>query len=121
VGWRATEEDVRRLQSCHGEVTGVVVAADKPAPVPRNCSHAGPRSLVDRPGKYSSGSIAARKRDYLGGSVASRDVKVLVVVVAVCVPVGLPEPAFQRESGGVGDTAGPHVLHGVVEVQAMQL
>ena len=67
---------IRRTCGVYGPATakspGVMVAADKPPPVPRNCSHAEPRSLVDRPGKYSSGSASARKRDYVGGSVASR-------------------------------------------------
>ena len=44
--------------------------------------------------------------------------QVLVVVVAVCILAGLPQPALQRKSG---DAAGPHVVHGVLEVQAMEM
>jgi hypothetical protein len=40
-------------------VSRVIVAADRPAPVPRNCSNAGPKSLVDRPSRYSSGITSA--------------------------------------------------------------
>ena len=45
--------------SCHWVVSRVIVAADKPAADPRNCSNAGPKSLLDKPCKYSSGSTSA--------------------------------------------------------------
>lgn len=44
--------------SCHWAVSRVIEDADSPAPVPRNCSSAGPKSLVDRPCRYSSGSTS---------------------------------------------------------------
>jgi hypothetical protein len=37
----------------------VTVAADNPAPEPRNCSRVGPKSLVDSPCRYSSGNTSA--------------------------------------------------------------
>jgi len=36
----------------------VTVAADSPAPVPRNCASAGTKSPLDRPCRYSSGSTS---------------------------------------------------------------
>jgi len=39
-------------------VSRVIVDADNPAPEPRNCSRAGPKSLVDRPCRYSSGNTS---------------------------------------------------------------
>ena len=45
--------------SCHWAVSRVVVAADRPAADPRNCSNAGPKSLLDSPCKYSGGSTSA--------------------------------------------------------------
>ena len=45
--------------SCHWAVSRVIVAADRPAADPRNCSNAGPKSLLDRPCRYSSGSTSA--------------------------------------------------------------
>ena len=42
-----------------------MVAADRPAPEPRNCSSAGPKSLVDSPCRYSSGSTSATCGDFL--------------------------------------------------------
>ena len=44
--------------SCHCAVSRVIDAADSPAPVPRNCSSAGPKSPVDSPCRYSSGSTS---------------------------------------------------------------
>jgi hypothetical protein len=42
----------------------VIVAADNPWLVPRNCSNAGAKSLVDRPCRYSSGNISAICGDF---------------------------------------------------------
>lgn len=43
---------------CHWLVNRVIVAADNPAPEPRNCSSAGPKSPDDNPCRYSSGNTA---------------------------------------------------------------
>jgi len=48
-----------RCSSCHCVVSRVIVEADRPAPEPRNCSSAGPKSLLDSPCKYTSGSTSA--------------------------------------------------------------
>jgi len=40
-----------------------MVAADRPAPVPRNCSIAGAKSWLDRPCRYSNGSTSATLGD----------------------------------------------------------
>src|SRR4051795_11224678 len=40
-----------------------MVAADRPWPVPRNCSNAGAKSELDRPCRYSSGSTSATRGD----------------------------------------------------------
>ena len=37
----------------------MIVAADRPAAEPRNCSNAGPKSLLDRPCRYSNGNTSA--------------------------------------------------------------
>jgi hypothetical protein len=50
--------------SCHCAVSRVIVAADRPAADPRNCSNAGPKSLLDRPCRYSSGSTSATCGDF---------------------------------------------------------
>jgi len=42
----------------------VIVAADRPAAEPRNCSNAGPKSEQDRPCRYSSGSTSATRGDF---------------------------------------------------------
>ena len=42
----------------------VIVEADRPAPEPRNCSSAGPESLLDRPCKYNNGSTSATCGDF---------------------------------------------------------
>ncbi len=49
--------------SCHCVVNRLTVAADRPAPLPRNCSSAGTKSEVDRPCKYSSGNTSATRGD----------------------------------------------------------
>jgi hypothetical protein len=49
--------------SCHWVVSRVIVGADSPAPEPRNCSNAGPKSLDERPCRYSSGSTSATRGD----------------------------------------------------------
>jgi hypothetical protein len=41
-----------------------LLAADNPAPEPRNCSSAGPKSPVDSPCGYSSGSTSLTCRDF---------------------------------------------------------
>lgn len=41
----------------------VIVAADRPWLVPRTCVNAGPKSELDRPCRYSSGSTAATRGD----------------------------------------------------------
>jgi hypothetical protein len=41
-----------------------MVDADSPAPDPRNCSKAGPKSPLDRPCKYSSGNTPAICGDF---------------------------------------------------------
>ena len=50
--------------SCHWVVSRVIVGADSPAPEPRNCSNAGPKSLDERPCRYSSGSTSATPGDF---------------------------------------------------------
>jgi hypothetical protein len=40
-----------------------MLAADSPAPEPRNCSNAGPKSLVDNTCRYSSGSTSTIRGD----------------------------------------------------------
>jgi len=42
-----------------------MVAADRPAVEPRNCSKAGTKSPEDRPCKYSSGNTSATCGDFL--------------------------------------------------------
>jgi hypothetical protein len=49
---------------CHCVVSRVMVVADRPDPVPRNCSNAGPKSELDRPCRYSSGSTSATFGDF---------------------------------------------------------
>jgi len=51
--------------SCHWAVSRVIVAADRPAPEPRNCSSAGPKSPLDRPCRYNSGNTSATFGDFL--------------------------------------------------------
>jgi len=46
-------------------VSRVIVAADNPAPEPRNCSNAGPKSPLDRPCRYSNGNTSATLGDFL--------------------------------------------------------
>jgi hypothetical protein len=41
----------------------VIAEADNPAPLPKNCTSAGPKSLVDSPCRYSSGSTSATLGD----------------------------------------------------------
>ena len=53
-----------RASSCHCVVSRVIVAADSPASEPRNCSNAGPKSLLDRPCRYSSGNTSATRGDF---------------------------------------------------------
>jgi hypothetical protein len=45
--------------SCHPAVSLMIVAIDRPVTDPRKCSNAGPKSLLDKPGKYSSGNTSA--------------------------------------------------------------
>lgn len=55
--------------SCHWAVRRVIVVAESPALEPRNCCRAGPKSPLDRPCKYSSGStsvICGDLRDHAG-------------------------------------------------------
>jgi hypothetical protein len=40
------------------------VAADNPAPVPRNCSNAGAKSNDDNPCRYSNGNTSATLPDF---------------------------------------------------------
>jgi len=49
--------------SCQSLVNLVIVAADRPWLVPRNCVNAGPKSELDRPCRYSSGSTSATRGD----------------------------------------------------------
>jgi hypothetical protein len=49
--------------SCHCAVSRVIVAADRPEPEPRNCSSAGPKSLLDSPCRYSNGNTSATRGD----------------------------------------------------------
>jgi len=51
--------------SCHCVVSRVIVEADRPAPEPRNCSSAGPKSPLDSPCRYSSGNTSATFGDFL--------------------------------------------------------
>jgi hypothetical protein len=46
-------------------VSRVIVAADRPAPEPRNWVSAGPKSPEDRPCRYSSGNTSATCGDFL--------------------------------------------------------
>src|SRR5512132_1820438 len=50
---------------CHCAVSRVIVAADRPAEEPRNCSNAGPKSELDKPCRYSSGITSATCGDFL--------------------------------------------------------
>jgi hypothetical protein len=50
--------------SCQSLVIRVMVAADRPWLVPRNCSSAGAKSPLDRPCRYSSGSTSATRGDF---------------------------------------------------------
>jgi len=52
-----------RASSCHCVVSRVIVAADRPASEPRNCANAGPKSLLDRPCRYSNGNTSATRGD----------------------------------------------------------
>jgi len=45
--------------SCHCAASRVIVVADRPAPEPRNCSSADPKSDVDSPCRYSNGNTSA--------------------------------------------------------------
>ena len=45
--------------SCHWPVSRVIVAADRPAADPQNCSNAGAKSPLDRPCRYNKGSTSA--------------------------------------------------------------
>ena len=54
----------RLASSCHCVVSRVTVAADSPAPEPRNCSNAGAKSREDSPCRYSSGSTSATFGDF---------------------------------------------------------
>lgn len=51
-------------QVTHCSVNRVIVAADNPWLVPRNCSNAGAKSLVARPCRYSSGNASAICGDF---------------------------------------------------------
>lgn len=51
--------------SCQSFVSRVIVAADRPAPEPRNWVSAGPKSPLDRPCRYSSGNTSATFGDFL--------------------------------------------------------
>ncbi|MET3805238.1 hypothetical protein ABIB25_002239 [Nakamurella sp. UYEF19] len=42
----------------------MIVAADRPAPDPRNCSNAGPKSRLESPCKYGSGNTSATFGDF---------------------------------------------------------
>src|SRR5664279_1368944 len=46
------------------DLSRVIVAADNPAPVPRNCSNAGAKSRLDIPRRYSSGNTSATFGDW---------------------------------------------------------
>jgi hypothetical protein len=50
--------------SCHCTVNRVIVAADSPAPLPRNPSSAGTKSELDNPCKYNSGSTSLTFGDF---------------------------------------------------------
>ena len=45
-------------------VSRVTVAADNPAPEPRNCSNAGAKSNEDNPCRYSNGNTSATFGDF---------------------------------------------------------
>jgi hypothetical protein len=49
--------------SCHCAVSLVIAEADSPAPLPKNRSRAGPKSLVESPCRYSSGNTSATLGD----------------------------------------------------------
>jgi len=51
------------VSSCQSLANLVIVAADRPWLVPRNCVNAGPKSELDRPCRYSSGSTSATRGD----------------------------------------------------------
>ena len=44
--------------SCHWVVSRVIEVGGSPAPDPRNCSSAGPKSLMASPYRYSSGKTS---------------------------------------------------------------
>ncbi len=50
--------------SCHCVVSRVIVAGDRPAAEPRNCSSAGPKSPLDSPCRYSNGNTSATRGDF---------------------------------------------------------
>ena len=50
----------------------MIVAADRPAADPRNCSNAGPKSVLDRPCNYNSGSTSASCGDLRAHAVRQR-------------------------------------------------
>jgi hypothetical protein len=49
---------------CQSAVSRVTVAADSPCAEPKNCSNAAPKSLLDKPCRYSSGSTSATRGDF---------------------------------------------------------
>ena len=61
--------------SCQSLVNLVIVAADRPWLVPRNCVNAGPKSELDRPCRYCTGSTSATRGDLRAhaGRIAQED------------------------------------------------
>ena len=69
--------------SFHCVVSQVIVVADKPAPEPRNCSNAGPKSLVDKPCRYSNGNtsvICGDLRTHAGRIAEERGLAIAAVL-----------------------------------------
>lgn len=52
-----------RASSCHWVVSRVIVTADRPAPLSKNCSIAGAKSWLDSPCRYNNGSTSATLGD----------------------------------------------------------
>ena len=97
--------------SCHCAASRVIVAADKPAADPRNCSNAGPKSLLDRPCKYNSRSTSATCGDFRAHAGLFEERQELGVSVARVAGVGdLPGRHLQGRKQG-----GSAVAHVVVE------
>lgn len=62
-----------RASSYQCVVSRVIVAGDKPASEPRNCSNAGAKSEDDRPCRYNSGNTSTTRGDFRDQAGKSTD------------------------------------------------